>query len=351
MLGSGSHVFAALEKCSPTTVIGSVVAVVAAGVCAAAVFARQRVEKWEFQSTTALITGGSTGIGLETAKALVRQKTRHVVIAARREEVLKKAVQELETVRRESSSPTAVHYVVMDVCSEESVRGAVAQAQKHCGGCPVSLLICSAGFATPMRFLDCTIKEAEKMTQTNYYGCLRVMWAVMPSMIKSGRGRIVVTSSLAALAPIAGYSLYAGTKAGLRALAHCVDMENSCFGVRVQVASPPDCETPGFDAENEIKSPECRAISELGGAKPFTAKAMADTIVAGIADYRFDITLGLDGIVLQHACAGMEPPTSVSALLLETTCAGALRLILAVYSKLHYNIVRNVRLNEEKKKK
>lgn len=333
---------------SALTIVGGVASLLSIGAIATALFAKQRVPRWNFEATTALVIGGSTGIGLETARELVRKRVKHVVIAARREEVLKKAVEDLRGTKDAVHSPTEVYYVVMDVCSDESVNSAVAEAERLCGSCPISLLMCNAGFATPTRFLDSTMRNAEQMMQTNFFGCLRAMWAVMPKMVAQRRGRVVLTSSLAALAPIAGYTLYAGTKAGLRALAHSADMENSCFGVRVQVVSPPDVDTPGFDSENEVKSPECRAISELGGAKPFTAEAMAKAVVAGIDRYQFDITLGFDGAVLRHTCAGMEPPTSVCGLLLETASIGVLRLILAVYAKLHYNIVYRIRCGEGK---
>lgn len=321
------------------------------GLAGAALFATQRTPEWEFSTSTALISGGSTGIGLEVAKLLVIRNAKHVVIAARREEVLKNAVEALKGVKKQCNSTSEVHYVVMDVCSEASVNAAVVEAQRLCSGAAVSLLVCSAGFAKPRRFLESSISDAEEMMQTNYFGCLRLMWVVMPSMIAQGRGRIVLTSSLAALAPIAGYTLYAGTKAGLRALAHSVDMENSCLGVRVQVVSPPDVETPGFEKENEVKSPECRAISSYGGAKPFSAEAMARKVVEGIRYYRFDITLGLDGTVLQQASAGMEPATSAIGLLREILFSGVSRLILALYSKIHYGIVREVRLGRPSSRK
>lgn len=323
-----------------------------AGGCAlgASLFATQRVPTWDFPSSTALVTGGSSGIGLEIAKLLVKKNTKYVVIAARREEVLMTALVQLQEVKNGCQSTSEVYYVVMDVCSEPSVKTAVAEAQRLCGGSTISLLLCSAGFAKPRRFLESSMSDAEEMMQTNYFGCLRLMWEVMPSMVEQGRGRIVLTSSLAALAPIAGYTLYAATKAGLRAFAHSVDMENSCLGVRVQVISPPDVATPGFETENKVKSPECMAISSFGGAKPFSAEAMAKKVVQGIQNYCFDITLGLDAIVLQQASAGMEPPTSTCGLLRETFCSGPSRLILAVYAKLHYRIVQRVRYHNRLRK-
>ncbi|EPY28653.1 3-dehydrosphinganine reductase [Strigomonas culicis] len=198
--------------------------------------------------------------------------------------------------------------------------------------------------------MDSTPQNAQDMMRINYFGCLNLAWAFMPAMLAQGRGRVVLMSSMAARAPIAGYTLYAATKAALRAFAHSVDMENSCLGVRVQVVSPPDVETPGFEHENTIKSPECAAISAFGGAKPFQAPDMGAAVVAGIARYRFDITLGSDGWLLSHGAAAMEPPTSTVELLEETLVGGVIRLGLAVFAKFHYNIVRSIRCDRNEKK-
>ncbi|KAL7702418.1 Short chain dehydrogenase [Lotmaria passim] len=310
---------------------------------AVALWAVQRVPRWEWTSSTVLLTGGSAGIGLATAEALARKQVPYLVLAARREAVLREAVQQVEKAAAVCGSPTRVSYVVMDVSDEASVVAGLAQATAQCNGRPINLLICNAGFAYPARFVDCTMQHARKMMEVNYFGCLAVLWKVLPDMLAAKRGRVVLTSSMAARAPIAGYALYSATKAGLRAFAHSLDMENSCLGVRVQVVSPPDVETPGFAHENEVKSPECAAISAFGGATPFTATAMAAAIVRGIEDYTFDITLGSDGMLLSYGSAGMEPATNVGALLVQTTIGGVLRLGLAVVSKLHYGIVKHVR--------
>ncbi|CCW64766.1 unnamed protein product [Phytomonas sp. EM1] len=234
----------------------------------------------------------------------------------------------------------------MDVSSEASVREGVLAAERLCGNETIDLLICNAGFALPMRFADCTIDDAKAMMEVNYYGCLRLLWALLPSMLEAKRGRVVLTSSMAARAPIAGYSLYAATKAALRAFAHSVDMENSCLGVRVQVVSPPDVATPGYEQEEKIKSPECRAISSFGGSSPFSASDMGEAIVSGIEHYRFDITLGGDGMLLSLGSAGMEPVTSKCTLLAQVFFSGLLCLGLAVFSKIHYRIVKRIRLQE-----
>ncbi|KPI84288.1 putative short chain dehydrogenase [Leptomonas seymouri] len=310
-----------------------------------AMWAVQRVPRWEWASSTVLLTGGSVGIGLATAEALARKQVPYLVIAARREAVLKEAVGQVERVIEQCGSRTRVSYIVMDVSDEASVKAGVAQAVTQCEGRPINLLICNAGFAYPARFVDSTMQHARHMMEVNYFGCLSVLWRVLPDMLSTKRGRVVLTSSMAARAPIAGYALYSATKAGLRAFAHSLDMENSCLGVRVQVVSPPDVETPGLVHENEVKSPECVAISTFGGATPFTSRAMAEAIVRGIEDYTFDITLGSDGLLLSYGSAGMEPATSVGALFVQSIIGGALRLGLAIFSKLHYGIVKRVRVD------
>lgn len=333
--------------------LASAAAAVTVAVVLAAVWATQRVPRWDFSSTHALITGGSVGIGLETARCLVRRNVRTLVIAARREEPLRAAVADLEACRDACGSRTRVHYVVMDVADEASVRAGVAaiEAEFLPAGEALSLLVCNAGFAHPARFMDSTPADARRMMDVNYFGCLHVLWAVLPGMLRAGRGRVVLTSSMVARAPIAGYALYAATKAGMRAFAHSLDMENSCLGVRVQVASPPDVQTPGYDHENEVKSPECAAISAFGGATPFTAAAMGEAIARGIARYAFDITLGSDGFFLSLGSGGMEPATSVPLLLGQTVAGGVLRLALAVMSKLHYGIVKKIRRGEREASK
>nr|CCC93576.1 putative short-chain dehydrogenase [Trypanosoma congolense IL3000] len=311
-----------------------------------------RVPLFPINGCCALVTGGSLGIGLETARELVRRGARLVIIAARNEETLKTAVEELRT--EVVGRDTKVEYVVMDVADETSVSRALEEVMRTLqttGKAALDLVVCNAGFSVPSRFVDITPAEGRRMMDVNFFGCVNVVRAVLPSMLQQRGGRFVFVSSLAARCPLAGYSIYAASKAAIRAFAHSLDMENSYKGVRCQVISPPDVYTPGLEQENLRKSPECSALSSFGGDAPVTAADMGRRVTNSIVNYRFDESIGFDKQLLCWAVAGTEPATGVLELFMQFLFSGWLRLFLAVLSKLHYNIVLRVRVDEEKKKK
>lgn len=324
-----------------------VVGVVITTLLSVVAFAVHRVPRLELKGARVLITGGSTGIGLELAKEFVR-KGSHVVISARREEVLRGATAEINAEATAASSLLhKASYVVMDVGSEDRVRDACASALKSVGGAEgFDVVVCCAGFSHPSRFLDCPVAVAKQQMEVNYFGCLNVARAVLPAMLKQKRGRIVFVSSMAAAAPIAGFTTYAPTKAAVRAFAQALDMEYACMGVRSQVVNPPDVETPGYEEENKVKSEECKQICALGGASPFTPKAMAQACVKGIESYSFQVNLGFDGVMLGYGSACMEAPASAVDLVMQFMFGGIIRLVGAVYTKFHYGIVKNVRRAE-----
>jgi 3-dehydrosphinganine reductase len=159
-------------------------------------------------------------------------------------------------------------------------------------------------------------------------------------------GRVVLVSSMAGTAPVAGFTVYGATKAAVRAFAQSLDMESASRGVRVQVVNPPDVATPGYEEENKTKSPECLEICAMGGMSPMKPAEFAAGVLKGIEDYSFQINVGFDGNFLAMGTAGMDPPTSRWWFVLEVLLGGFLRLVCAVYVFLHYRIVRKVHRKE-----
>ncbi|KAH9597450.1 Short-chain dehydrogenase/reductase SDR [Trypanosoma melophagium] len=333
--------------------------IVVVGVLCVAWWSVHRVPPMELKGCCALVTGGSLGIGFEIARELTRCGAKTVIITARREETLRQAA----TTLMAGEHNTRVWPVVMDVADANSVEtamqtihtilhGETANQTETIDGrkrVDIDLLICNAGFAVPARFLDTTPEEARRLLDVNLFGAIHLVRAVLPSMLNRRCGRIVLVSSMAARCPIAGYTVYAAAKAAVRAFGHALDMEASPFGVRCQVVSPPDVDTPGLHTENLRKCPECTAVAESGGNAPISANSVAQRVVANIKHYTFDTCIGLDAVLMGWGSAGMEPATSVATLLAQVLLSGWLRLAMAAYSKLHYGIVRRVRRAETQK--
>merc|ERR1719231_1350384 len=171
-------------------------------------------------------------------------------------------------------------------------------------------------------------------------------------MIKRNTGgRIVLVGSMAGNAPLAGFTIYSASKAAVKAFAVALDMEYSPYNIRTQVVFPPDVATPGYDQENKVKSEECKRICALGGASPFTSEEMAQATIGNIENYSFQVNLGFDGHALGTLCSTTDPATSTFALFAQVMFGRILRLVMAVYSMLHYGICADVKKEEMSAKK
>ena len=331
----------------------------------------RRVPRLTLRGKTVFITGGSTGIGLEMAKEFVRRGA-YVCIAARRRDVLESAE---GSIRASCGSDGAgslayprVTSVVMDVASDAAVTAAMdgvqvwlkdvatavqpptptaskpsRSSESALATTPsrlsVDVLVCSAGFAHPTRFLDVPPAIGRQMMDVNYFGCVNAVRAFLPAMYEAKRGRVVLLSSQAAVAAVAGFTLYSPTKAAVRAFACALNMESAARGVQVQLVNPPDVATPGYDEENKVKSPECKEICAMSSPTPWKAADVARAAVDGIQTYQFQVNIGMDGWLLGCLSAGFDPASGVGQLLCEATLAGVLRLVIGVYSKIYYGVV------------
>lgn len=233
----------------------------------------------------AIVTGGSSGIGKETAKLLARRGA-SVTLMARRKDVLADARREVEAAR---ASPTQrVLDVSVDVADREAITAAINNACDRLGTC--DLLVASAGIAIPGHFHDLDFEIFERTMAVNYFGVLYAIRAVAPAMKAERRGRVVLVSSGAGIVGLFGYSAYAPSKFALRGLAETLRNEFAGDGVGVSIVYPPDTDTPQLAAEMPHKPAETRAIT--AGARTWSAEGVAACIVRGIEKGRFAITPG-----------------------------------------------------------
>jgi 3-dehydrosphinganine reductase len=237
------------------------------------------------QQRHAIITGGSSGIGLAIAADLLA-KGWNLTIIARDPARLDAAKAQLEG--RLAGRTQQVLAISCDVSDLEGVDAAIGQAIDSLG--PPEMLITSAGIAHPGYFAEMPLEIFRDTMEINYFGTLYAVRAVLPAMRRRGGGHVVMISSGAGLIGIFGYSAYAPTKFALRGLAETLRGELKGEGIRVSIVYPPDTDTPQLAAENEIKPPETAGIT--GNAKVLSAEAVAHAVLKGVERNRFQITPG-----------------------------------------------------------
>lgn len=223
-----------------------------------------------------IVTGGSEGIGFDTARLAAARGARVSLIARR--------TARLQAAAREIGGDVAL--ADADVASPIAVTEAVASLTAHHGPCDV--LLCCAGYALPGHFADIAVDEFRRQMEVNYLGTLHAIRAVTASMVDRGRGHLLVTSSTAGLMGVFGYTAYSPTKFAVRGLAETLRAELAPSRVKVAVVYPPDTETPGFQRENLTKPAETVRISAT--IAPIPSERMARAIVRGIERGRLWIT-------------------------------------------------------------
>jgi 3-dehydrosphinganine reductase len=250
-----------------------------------------------FQDRHAVVTGGSSGIGLAIARQLAAQGAA-VSLVARRPEPLAEAVAALTAGGHRAQSSA------VDVTDRSAVADAIERLTSAFGPCDV--LVTSAGSVLPGHFADLADDVFRDTMEVDYFGTLWPIRAVVPSMVERRTGSIVGVSSGAGLIGIYGYSAYTPAKFAVRGLLEVLRCELAPYGVHVGCVCPPDTDTPQLAFENQYKPRETAAIS--GAIKPISADRVAASVLRGIARRRFLITADAQTGLLARV-AGLVPGT------------------------------------------
>ena len=206
----------------------------------------------------ALVTGGTSGIGMATAAALLEAGA-SVVISGRSAEKGAAALAELEPAARPAAS---VVFMAADVTSGDEVAALLAAVWDRFGQLHIAVNSAAnneAATDTGPAFTDMTIEAFEGVVRT----CLTSVWLCMKhellAITRSGGGSIVNISSVDALLAAPGNGPYAAAKAGVNVLSRAAAAEYADRGVRINVVSPGAIETPLLAANLDAATAEERS--------------------------------------------------------------------------------------------
>ena len=186
---------------------------------------------------TVLITGSSTGIGLAPAVALAR--AHHNVYATMRHP---DRSPELQTIAHQESLPITI--VRLDVDSDDSVTQAIQQVLAERG--QIDALVNNAGLFLLGAVEDLPLAVFRQTMETNYFGALRCIQAVLPSRRKRRSGWIINVTSIAGRIAMGAAGAYAASKFALEALSEALAQEVQAFNIRVAIVEPGFIQTPIF---------------------------------------------------------------------------------------------------------
>lgn len=180
---------------------------------------------------TALITGASSGIGLEMAQQLAAQGYDLMLVARSRDALCDTA----ETLHRE-------HGVQVDVFVQDLAQAGSAKALINAIGAgsleKLTMLINNAGFGIHDAFDQIDLGTTQQMMQLNMNTLCELTHLVLPVLTKKGHGQIINIASVAAFQPCPNFAVYAATKAFVLSLSEALNLELAGTGVTVTAVCP-----------------------------------------------------------------------------------------------------------------
>jgi short-subunit dehydrogenase len=242
----------------------------------------------------AVVTGASTGIGLELAR-LCAQRGMNLIVAAD-EPLIENAARELAQM---GVSCTPVH---CDLATADGIATLIAAIDA--AGVPVDALLANAGRGLGRAFLDQDLNEALRVVHTNIDGTVRLIHAVAAGMRARRQGRILITGSIAGLMPGTFQAVYNGSKAFLDSFSVALSNELKDTGVTVTCLMPGATETDFFERADMMDT-------KVGTSEKMSAAEVAQIGFDAMLEGKLEVVAGIAN-KLRAAMSHIAPDSALA---------------------------------------
>ena len=240
----------------------------------------------DFDGLVAAVTGGSSGIGLATARMLAARGARVEMldIAAPPDNVT-------------LDGPTGrLGYVVCDVSDDESVRAAMGTVDARHGR--LDVVIANAGIGAQGTVADNSDDEWHRVLDVNVVGVARTVRAALPALRRSTDASVVVTCSIASWAGLPRRAVYSASKGALYALTLSMAADHVADGIRVNGVAPGTADTPWVARLLDTASDPRAERAALEARQPMGRLVSADEVAHAIAYLASPLSASTTGTVL-----------------------------------------------------
>ena len=235
-----------------------------------------------------VVTGASKGIGKGIARVFAGKGCKVLIVARNDGDAQKVALEIRET------GGTAVAFAA-DVSDPHAVREMAAAACRHHGG--IDVLCANAGIYPVARLGEMTLSDWDGVIGTNLTGTFLSVDACLPALKRTGRGRIIVTSSISGpITAISGLSHYGASKAGQLGFVRAAALELAPAGVTVNAILPGNIATEGVDGlgpDYICRMTEAIPLGRLGSVEDIAYAALF--LASDEAAYITGQTITVDG--------------------------------------------------------
>ena len=195
-----------------------------------------------------LVTGSSTGIGEATALLFARRGDT-VYATMRTPDTSGEALR-----RTGEAEGLDLTLLALDVNDDHSVARGIGSAMERSG--PIDVLVNNAGVGNLTSVEEVSLEDAKAVFETNLFGALRTMKAVLPSMRERRSGTIVNVTSISGRLVSGGHGMYSSSKYALEALSEATALETRRHGLRVIIVEPGFISTPILDKAGKTLDPD-----------------------------------------------------------------------------------------------